>query len=53
MESAASDAPTDDSMVGEEIEEGKEDVLLEVGCGPGNMLYPVSDVRACASLKRC
>ncbi|UZJ55183.1 hypothetical protein CBS101457_004503 [Exobasidium rhododendri] len=34
-------ALTDDVVIGENILEGKDDVLLEVGCGPGNMLYPV------------
>ena len=29
-------------MIGRDIAEGNGIVLLEVGCGPGNMVYPVS-----------
>lgn len=31
----------DDPMLGQDMAEGSHSVLLEVGCGPGNMMYPV------------
>jgi methyltransferase-like protein 6 len=31
-------------MLGEDLAESSQAILLEVGCGPGNMLYPVRGI---------